>query len=235
MFDKTGLKKRLQDLRNYRHLHQIDVAKYLGITQTAYGKIETGERGLSVEYCVQLAELYGTTCDYILRGIEAENVDVCSRTGLSQKAIELLEKMEEIKDNKREIVTSLEDDSDGEELDNKGKAILEESKESILQLIVNEYIINRFISYVAVNSNLADIVFDAINSTITYLNEEEQRVKAKNRFRRDISAAKFDASQWFMFFFDSIRKSPGLIRAMYGDSDDVETIITLGQSKKILN
>ena len=231
---------RIRHLRNMHGLTQKELsekveAKNLSCSREVVNQWEGGRRDIKTAYTVALAEIFNVTCDYILRGIEAENIDVCSRTGLSQNAIELLEKMEEIKDNTREIVTSLEDDSDGEELDNKGKAILEESKESILQLIVNEYIINRFISYVAVNSNLADIVFDAINSTITYLNEEEQRVKAKNRFRRDISAAKFDASQWFMFFFDSIRKSPGLIRAMYGDSDDVETIITLGQSKKILN
>lgn len=235
MFDKTGLKKRLQDLRNYKRLSQKEVADYLGITQTAYGKIETGERGLSVEYCVQLAELYGKTCDYILRGIEAENIDVCSKTGLTQKTLELLEKMEEIKGNTKEIVTSLEDYSDGEELDKKGKALLEETKERILQLIANEYIINRFISHVAVNSHLAEIVFDAVNSTVLYLTEEEQGNKAKNRFRRDISAAKFDASQWFAIFFDSLRKSPGLVRILYGDADDVEAVIAHGQEKRVLN
>lgn len=235
MFDKTGLKKRLQELRIYKRLSQKDVADYLGITQTAYGKIETGERGLSVEYCVQLAELYGRTCDYILRGIEAENVDICSRTGLTQNTIELLENMVRIKENTIEIMSSLEDDSDGEELDKRGKTILEESKEIVQQMDTNEYIINRFISTTAISSHLAEIVLDTITSTIIYLTDEEQGNKAKSRFRRDISAAKFDASQWFMVFFDSLRKSPDLIQNLYCDTDDIGAIITLGKNRKILN
>ena len=99
----------------------------------------------------------------------------------------------------------------------------------------NELIINRFLSTTAVSSHLAEILLDTITSTIIYLRDEEQGNKAKSRFRRDISAAKFDASQWFMGFFDSLRKSPDLIQNLYCGADDVEAIITLGKSKKILN
>lgn len=85
---------RLRKLREDRGLKQRELADHLGLTAAGYGKMETGERGLSSEYCIALADYYGTTCDYILRGIEAEYVDVCTRTGLRREALDVLEQRE---------------------------------------------------------------------------------------------------------------------------------------------
>lgn len=60
--------QRLKVLRQYGELNQLDVARVLGVTASAYGKLEYGERGLSSRNCIALSELYGVTCDYILKG-----------------------------------------------------------------------------------------------------------------------------------------------------------------------
>lgn len=48
---------------------------------------ENGTRDLKTEYTIRLAELFGVSCDYILRGIDAENISVAEETGLSNEAI----------------------------------------------------------------------------------------------------------------------------------------------------
>lgn len=83
--------QRLRMLRIVRKETQKELGELLGITAAAYGKLESGDRGLSSEYCIDLANHYGVSCDYILRGIEAANIDVCSRTPLTQQTVAYLE------------------------------------------------------------------------------------------------------------------------------------------------
>lgn len=45
---------------------QKQVAAYLGIDQRVYSNYETGKREIPVRFVVALAELYGTTTDFIL-------------------------------------------------------------------------------------------------------------------------------------------------------------------------
>ena len=86
---------RLRRLREENGMSQREVSEILGLeTQAAYGKLEGGNVTLQPHHCVILAELFGKSCDYIMRGVEAQNVDVCKRTGLEQKSIEALEKFE---------------------------------------------------------------------------------------------------------------------------------------------
>ena len=67
----AGICKRLYMLRTSKNETQFEIGDLLGITPAAYGKIENGDRALSVEYCVELAKHYGVSCDYIIRGEEA--------------------------------------------------------------------------------------------------------------------------------------------------------------------
>lgn len=82
--------RRLRKLRELKGEKQSDLGALLGITPAAYGKIEAGDRGLSSEYCILLSDYYNVSCNYILRGVEAENVDVWKKTGLSDRAISAL-------------------------------------------------------------------------------------------------------------------------------------------------
>lgn len=57
---------RLRELRIDNDMSQEDVAKYLGMSQTGYGKYEIGAVPPPVEVVIKLAKLYKTSSDYIL-------------------------------------------------------------------------------------------------------------------------------------------------------------------------
>ena len=57
---------RIRDLREDKDLTQVQVAKYLGMSQTGYSKYETGENDLPTTVLIKLARLYNTSVDYLL-------------------------------------------------------------------------------------------------------------------------------------------------------------------------
>lgn len=58
--------RRLRDLREDNDFTQKYVAERLSYTQSAYAKIERGERILSAEVIIKLSELYNVSTDYLL-------------------------------------------------------------------------------------------------------------------------------------------------------------------------
>jgi len=58
---------RLRELRKAKGLSQIQVQMKTGIDQSAYSKMENGERNLSFENCRLLAVLFDTSMDYLAR------------------------------------------------------------------------------------------------------------------------------------------------------------------------
>ncbi|WP_250228229.1 helix-turn-helix domain-containing protein [Anaeropeptidivorans aminofermentans] len=65
--------QRLKDLRNDRDLNQEDIAKYLNVKQAAYSKYELGQRNMTPEVLIKLAEFHNTSIDYLL-GITDEKI-----------------------------------------------------------------------------------------------------------------------------------------------------------------
>ncbi len=57
---------RLKDMRTDRDLMQKQVADYLDIDQRVYSNYETGKREIPIKHLVKLADLYGTSTDYLL-------------------------------------------------------------------------------------------------------------------------------------------------------------------------
>ncbi len=57
---------RLLDCREDADLSQTDVGNILGIDQRIYSNYETGKRKIPVNLLIKLAELYGTSTDYLL-------------------------------------------------------------------------------------------------------------------------------------------------------------------------
>lgn len=57
---------RIRDLREDKDLTQVQVAKFLGMSQTGYSKYETGENDLPTTILIKLARLYNTSIDYLL-------------------------------------------------------------------------------------------------------------------------------------------------------------------------
>ena len=79
--------QRIKKLRESKGLKQKDMADVLQVSVSAWAKLEAGDRGLGSEDCIRLADYFGVSCDYILRGVEIENLDVWKKTGLGDRAI----------------------------------------------------------------------------------------------------------------------------------------------------
>lgn len=58
--------KRIRDLREDNDKTQQEIADYLGTSQTMYARYERNANELPIRHLVKLAELYGTSTDYIL-------------------------------------------------------------------------------------------------------------------------------------------------------------------------
>ncbi len=57
---------RIRDLREDHDFSQAKLAGILGMSQTGYSKYETGENGVPAQILEKLADLYGTSVDYLL-------------------------------------------------------------------------------------------------------------------------------------------------------------------------
>lgn len=78
---------RIKLLREKKNFTQADVAKKLNVRRETVAQWETGTRDLKTDYTVKLADIFDTTCDYLLRGIQSQNVDINKQTGLSDASI----------------------------------------------------------------------------------------------------------------------------------------------------
>lgn len=58
--------QRIRDLREDRDWKQITVAQMLNMSQTGYSKYETGENDIPTRVLIKLADIYGTSIDYLL-------------------------------------------------------------------------------------------------------------------------------------------------------------------------
>ena len=64
---KRGMRyRRIRDLREDSDRTQSDTARYLNMQLTVYQRYERGERELPLWAAVRLAELYGTSVDYLV-------------------------------------------------------------------------------------------------------------------------------------------------------------------------
>jgi len=58
--------KRIRDLREDHDKFQKDIAKLLGISQQYYSEYEKGNRTITIEHLITLANYYGTSLDYLV-------------------------------------------------------------------------------------------------------------------------------------------------------------------------
>ncbi len=58
--------QRIRDPREDRDWNQTAVAKMLNMSQTGYSKYETGETDIPTRILIKLADIYGTSIDYLL-------------------------------------------------------------------------------------------------------------------------------------------------------------------------
>jgi transcriptional regulator with XRE-family HTH domain len=127
-YSTTG--KRIEGLRKDKGLTQAELASQISAVLGREVRRETvvqwesigdsNTSGLKDVYTVALADFFDTTCDYILRGVKSENVDINRATGLSNTAIEYMRMLkEECPDDIELLNTMFEDypDIEGKPLD----------------------------------------------------------------------------------------------------------------------
>lgn len=91
----SGIGKRIKSLRIKQHLTQEEVAQAMHMRRETYNTIENGRRNIKADEICLLAETLNTSCDYIIRGIERENLGIAETTGLSEQIISELKVMHE--------------------------------------------------------------------------------------------------------------------------------------------
>lgn len=58
--------KRIKELREDKDIKQIEIAKYLKMSQNGYSQYETGKNEIPPKIIKELAKFYNTSTDYIL-------------------------------------------------------------------------------------------------------------------------------------------------------------------------
>lgn len=59
--------EKIRELRIQKGVKQIDIAAYLGISQSAYTNYENGKRRLNYEFIIKLADFYHVTLDELFQ------------------------------------------------------------------------------------------------------------------------------------------------------------------------
>jgi transcriptional regulator with XRE-family HTH domain len=84
---------RIKELREAKDLSQSELAELMGISQSALGNYERGDRVPDADLIKKFAQLFKVSSDYLL-GLSdctaAENDDIAKQTGLNEDAIEYL-------------------------------------------------------------------------------------------------------------------------------------------------
>jgi len=86
---------RIRERREEAGLTQAELAKEVGVLRATINQWENETRDIKTTFTVKLANYFGVTCDYILRGIVSENVSIHDATGLSNGAIERIKNLQQ--------------------------------------------------------------------------------------------------------------------------------------------
>ena len=88
---KSEIGSRIADLRKKAGLSQEALGEKIGIGQNTLSRYEIGTASkIPVDDVERLADVFGVSCDYLIRGLEPENVDIGKATGFGNETIEKL-------------------------------------------------------------------------------------------------------------------------------------------------
>jgi len=89
---------RLTNLRHNKELTQKELADAIHVSRDSIAKWESdSRRSIPTEIVIRLADFFDVTCDYILRGISSENVQIWRDIGLSEISIKKLSSLKKKK------------------------------------------------------------------------------------------------------------------------------------------
>lgn len=81
---------RIKELRETRGISQQELAYVIGVSREKIAKIEAGDREAKAQDIICIANHFGTSTDFLLRGIETENIEACKDMGLSNSTVNTL-------------------------------------------------------------------------------------------------------------------------------------------------
>lgn len=82
--------ERIKELRETKGTSQQELACVVGVSREKIAKIEAGEREAKAQDIILIADYFGTTTDFLLRGVETENIEACKDLGLSNATVNTL-------------------------------------------------------------------------------------------------------------------------------------------------
>lgn len=81
---------RISQARESKGLSQKDLSEIIGVKRETITQWENAARDIKTTDIVRLSDALNISCDYLLRGISANNIPIGEQLGLSEKAIETL-------------------------------------------------------------------------------------------------------------------------------------------------
>lgn len=104
--------ERLTELRVKFEMTQEDFAEYVGVSRQSVSKWELDKTFPDVEKLVKIAELYHTSLDYLVRGIDVEaSKEVSDEENIDTEIEDVIEepapKLEEVRTNKKIKIASI--------------------------------------------------------------------------------------------------------------------------------
>lgn len=104
--DLYSIGARIQKLRKERGWTQQVLADKIPVERSTLAKWEKGLQDFKSENIIRVADVFDVTCDYLLRGVIAENVTVHKDLGLSDEVIEALNLIYQPKPELMEIINT---------------------------------------------------------------------------------------------------------------------------------
>lgn len=90
MLHEYTIGDRIQELREDHDLTQKAFAKAINVSRGKLSQWECGARSPGVSDIEVIADVFGTTTDWLIRGIRPENTEIHAATSLSDEAIQTL-------------------------------------------------------------------------------------------------------------------------------------------------
>lgn len=95
--NKNTIGGRIAALRKVAGLKQRELAEKIHVSRELVNMWENDSRQIKGDDISALADALGTTCDYLLRGVSAQNVDISKETGLTEGSINHLKRLTRIR------------------------------------------------------------------------------------------------------------------------------------------
>jgi len=94
-YDMKECGKRIRQLRMKKGYTQEEVAQTLNVDRSFYGRIESGQKGCSVDILVRLSDFFNVSLDYLILGKEQDfSLQFNMQENLKADIVELISHLE---------------------------------------------------------------------------------------------------------------------------------------------